>query len=678
MIKRFAAPILLLALLVCAGCLPALTPNGPSGPPSSTDLPAPGQPSTPQGLLEAAETAYNQGQYREAVDNYKRYLQNNPEPARLEAILAGYGLAAEKAGQFQDAVSAYDRLINEFPQGEFTAEARPRLAEVYLASGNAAGAADLATRLLATETDPARQAALRLTLAQSQWSTANYQEAAGNYLTAWRQSGGQTKAQAQEGVLASLTRLGQGDLEEVQRQYGQNFPGPEATYLLVRLAAQAGDAERARAQAQYFNQYFSQNPLAPQVAALVQAVGAPGSTLPPLAFNADYNPQQAAASSMIEVSAPATMGAMARLSTAGEYSLAVILPLSADGASKYAQEAVSGLQLAVDTFAGAGALGLNLLDTKGSPEEAVRLVAQAAADPKVLAVIGPFLSRESASAAQAAEKAGLPLIAISQRADLPTLGGNIFRIFLTPKHQAEAVARYAIGVQGHQTLGILYPDDNFGRPIRGYFENEVKRLGAQVTVADSYDPKSGDFGEAVARLTGGQVARQVSASYQAPTEFTALYLPDSAASVSQILPLMAFHDVTKMQYLGSPLWMNQEFLVGSARYVQGSVIPVAVSDLSQREESRRFIQGFQSAYGHAPDQFAAYGYDAGLAVIKALGGGAASRADLRRALLSGGPVPGATGPFAFDQGGEYSVEPLLLTVKDRDFSLLREPGTGPR
>ncbi len=671
MTRRFLSPILILFILVCAGCLPALTNTG--GPPSSANLPAPDQASGSQGLLEAAETAYNHGQYREAVDNYKRYLQNEPQPPRLESVLAGFGLAAEKAGQFQDAAGAYERLITEFPAGQFTAEARPRLAEVYLASGNAAGAAALATELLATETAPARQAQLRLTLAQSQWATANYQEAAGNYLSAWRGSTGQVQAEAQEGVLASLTRLGQSDLEAVQRQYGQNFPGPEATYLLARLAAQAGDVARTTEQADYFNQYFSQNPLQPHVAALLQTVKTPGAALPPLAFNAEYNPQTAAAASMVETSAPATMG---QISTIGDYSIAVILPMSADGASKYAQEAVSGLKLAVNTFAGAGSLGLTLMDTKGSPEEAARLVAQAAADPKVLAVVGPFLSRESALAAEAAERAGLPLIAISQRADLTRIGPHIFRLFLTPRHQAEAVARYAVRTQGHQALGILYPEDNFGRPIRGFFEAEVQRLGAQLTVADSYDPQSADFSEAVARLTGGKAARQVSSSYQAHTDFTALYLPDSAAAVSQILPLMAFHDVTKMQYLGSPLWLNQEFLTSSSRYVQGAVIPVAVSDLSQREETRRFIAGFQSAYGHAPDQFAAYGYDAGLAVIKALGGGAASRGEVRQALAQGTPVPGATGPFSFGRDGEYLVDPTLLTVKDRAFVLLREPAHG--
>ncbi|MDR3038998.1 MAG: penicillin-binding protein activator, partial [Candidatus Adiutrix sp.] len=342
---------------------------------------------------------------------------------------------------------------------------------------------------------------------------------------------------------------------------------------------------------------------------------------------------------------------------------------------RFAEAAVQGLKLAVNEAA-AGRLGLNILDTGGSADQAARLVEQAAADPQVLAVAGPLLSRESSAAAEAANRVGLPLIALTQLADLPRSGPHVFRIFLTPRHQAEAVARYAVRDENHQTLGVVHPDDNYGRPMLNYFQNEAVRLGAQVAVVDRYDPQKPDFEALVARLTGGRAIRRVSTDYQAQVGFTALYLPDSAGSIARILPLLAFHDVTRMRFLGSSLWLNQELLTGSARYLQGAVIPVALSDLSLRPESRRFIDSFQRTYGHAPDQFAAYGYDAALAVIQALGRGAADRTALSRALGRGDPVPGATGPFTFDQDGEYRVEPALLTITDRDFTLLREPGPG--
>lgn len=659
-------PLTLLMVISVTACLP-ISSGGVKGQTGG------GRSGGPESLLASAEEAYNQGQYRAATDYFKRYLQAAPNPGGLESILATYGLSAEKSGQFNDAAGAYERLISQFPGSEFALEARPRLAAVYLAAGDPGRAESLAAGALPAETDSGRQARLRLTLAQSQWALGRHAEAAGNFLTIWRSTGGQTKSAAEEGVLASLTRLDSAALEKIQRQYGQNFPGPEATYLLVRLAAQAGDREQTVALADYFGRYFSSHALMTKVSELVEASGVKGAPIPPLAFGAGYDPRISVASALGGQTAPTAMSRLGNIG--GNVTVAAVLPLSGDSAAKYAQEIASGLKLAINTFA-SGSVGLTMLDTKGSAAEAARLVSQAAADPRVLAVVGPFLSPEAAEAAQAANRAGLPLIAISQRTDLPTIGPNVFRLFLTPKHQAEAVARYTVRIQGNQDLGVLYPEDNYGRTMREYFENEARRLGARITVSEGYEPKTADWSTLVSGLTGGQVGRKVSSSYQAQTAFTALYLPGSSASAAQILAQMAFHDVTKMQYLGSPLWLNQEFLTSSSRYIQGAVIPTAISELSQRPESRRFISDFQNAYGHPPDQFAAYGYDAGLAIIKTLGQGAATREAVRRALSQGVTVPGATGPFTFDARGEYAVDPAIVSVKGRNFILLREAGPG--
>jgi ABC-type branched-subunit amino acid transport system substrate-binding protein len=357
----------------------------------------------------------------------------------------------------------------------------------------------------------------------------------------------------------------------------------------------------------------------------------------------------------------------------GPVTLAVILPMSDHkGAGQFAREVVRGLELAVKE-APPGRVDLTVLDTGGAPDQAARLLAQAAADPGVLAAVGPLLRDEAVAAAEAAGRADLPLIAISQAPDLPR-NPNVFRLFLTPRHQAEALARYAVQTRKHLDLGIVYPDDNYGRTVWTAFQAEADRLGARVMVTDRYSPRNPDLEAVVKRLTGGQVARKVSTDYQVEIGCAALYLPDSPGPVARLLPLLAFHDVTRMPILGSSLWLDDpEFLAVSARYLQGAVIPAPLSELSQRPESRSFFEKFQEAHGHAPTQFAAYGYDAGLAVIRALGQGAGSREALRQALARGDITPGATGPFSFGPDGEYQTEPTLLTIQDREFVLLREP-----
>lgn len=659
--------MIVLLTVFCAACVPVNT-SGTSRPSTPTV--------TPEDSLAAAEAAYGGGRYQEAVGLYKKYLNQAPNPANLENILARYGQAALQGGLYGEALVAYERLLRDFPASPLVRETGPRLLSAYLGAGQMARAETAGRELLAKETDAEFQDKLRLGIAQSQWLQGNYEKALNSFLGVWQKAAGVNKTLAEEGVLGALAKMSPTALGNVQKSYGQNFPGPEATYALIHKALQVGDTAGAGAHAAYFAQYFSGHPLAPQVAELAALTA--GSALPVLAFGQAYDPRPKAApaSGAVGGNGP-VVGSLSGVS--GRYTVAAILPVSEPGAARYAGELVNGLKLALNRAGNQGAVNLTVLDTRGSAEEATRLVNQAAADPAVMMVVGPMLSREALPAAQEAEKLALPMISVSQRMDLTGIGPNIFRIFLTPKHQAEAVARYAVTVQGHRSLGILSPEDSYGLSMKAYFEAEARRQGATVTVADSYDPKAANWGEAVNRLTGGQAARRVSTSYQADTGFTALFMPDAAGPVSQILPLMAFHDVTRMQYLGSPLWLNPDLLSGgSARYIQGAVIPVALSELSLRPETLGFISAYQAAYGQAPDQFAAYGHDAGLALVNALGSGATSREDVRRVLSQSAALPGAVAPFAFDAGGDYLAEPTLLTVKDQEFILLRDAAPAAR
>ena len=545
---------------------------------------------------------------------------------------------------------------------------------VHLAAGEGAEAETLVRRLQATEAGAGRREELSLALGRARWLNGNYREAAESFLEVWRQGSGQFRQEARQGILGSLIRLDYQTLVPIQQSSGLDFPGPEATYLLVYRAASAGRQDHAQVLAEYFQRYFGESPLLPQVEAVVQTLAA-GAVLPPPAFGAGYDPRAEAAAALAGGALEPGAGFNP---PPGVTTLAVLLPLSdKKDAGRFALEVRQGLELAVREQA-PGRVDLTVLDTGGVPEQAARHFAQVAADPRVLAAVGPILRDEAVAAARAAGLADLPLIVINQAPDLPKIGPNVFRLFLTPGHQAEALARHAVLAGNHHDLGVIHPDDNYGRFVSAAFQAEVTRLGARVTVNDRYSPRDPDLGAVAARLTGGQAARRVSTDYQAKVACSVLYLPDSPGPVARFLPLLAFHDVTRLPFLGSTLWLDDpEFLAGSARYLQGAVVPAPVSGLSQRPESRRFFDSFQEAYGRAPGQFAAYGYDAGLALIRALGQGAGSRAALRQALLWGGQTSGATGPFSFDQDGEYQVEPALLAIEERDFVLLREPGPAP-
>ncbi|MDR1086496.1 MAG: ABC transporter substrate-binding protein [Deltaproteobacteria bacterium] len=653
MCARFL-PLTLVFLLsfLAAACVSV---SGPGSTPGLTG---------PEAILARADQAYSRGDYTQASTLYSQYLAQSPAGPRQEAVLTTAGLAAERAGRYLQAVQHYQDLTSRFPNSPYARQASLRLPDLYLVTDRPAEAVSLAVRLEAAEKDPGQRAALKLAQARGLWAQSKFHEALEAFLAVRNSSPTNLRTQAEEGVGASLNSLTQPELGEVVRQYGQSYPGPEAAWFLAYQSAKVGDLSTFQAQTQYFRQYFGSHPWTSRLAQLeANPASARDMSVPGIGYS--YKPALSAPHQNVFQ----TAGGSSALP--GQIAVAAILPLTGDQSSRYGQDILAGLRLALE--GSGGRVTVLEMDTGGEPAKAVRLVQEAAARQDVLVGVGPLASREALAAAQTAQQVGFPLIAISQRLGLTNGRPWVFRIFLTPKHQAEAVVRYAVQKEGLRELGILYPNDLYGQTMLGFFQAEVLRQGAMVTVQDSYNPQLKNWNEAVARLTGGQAVRQASASYQAKTNFKALYLPDSASVVSQILPQMAYNDVTKMVYLGTSMWLTPDLPKQVGRYLSGVIIPEAFSSLSQRPEALRFREAFRRSAGREADQFAAYGYDAGLAVLTALSAGAADRGSIIR-LWPTLTVAGATGPFSFDPEGDYLIEPALLTIEKSAFKLLREAG----
>ncbi|MDR1677838.1 MAG: ABC transporter substrate-binding protein [Deltaproteobacteria bacterium] len=638
----------LLAMLILVSCVPFATQSGSQGP-----IPS---------VSEEADQAYDRGDYRTAAAGYKRLLEQDPASPRRETLLGMYGLSSERAGDYLQAAQAYQSLVNQYPTGDYSKTVKLRIPDLYILANRAGEALSLSENMYNYETDPASKAALKLSSGRSQYIQGRYRDALVSFIMAMTGAKSAVKEEAKRGLEASLLNLSSSDLTEVQRQYGQNYPGPEASWYLARQAALAGNETLFNEQAEYFKRYFSSHPWVSKLEALRVSPGSPEAAAP----GAGYDPRPVLASA---VSINRNLGQMSGLK--GRAVIGALLPLSNPDSARFSQDIMTGLKLSLSHLS--PKVTVEAMDTAGDPTQVVRLVSEASARPEVLALVGPLTSREALAAAQTSQITNIPVITISQRQGITTGRSMVFRIFLTPKHQAEAVARYAVKVLNLTQLGVLYPADQYGQTMYGFFRSEAQRLGVQITSTDSYDPKQRNYTDPVNRLTGGQSIRRASTSYQAQVGFQALYVPDSASAINQILPLMAYNDVTKMVYLGSSIWLTPDLARNAGRYLSGAVIPDAFNSLSERAQAVRFRDAFQKATGRNADLFAAYGYDAGVALSSAIEAGAGSRHELVNALLTIKPFDGATGPFSFDQEGDYQVEPLMVTIDGTSFKLLAEP-----
>src|SRR5690606_15028136 len=101
-----------------------------------------------------------------------------------------------------------------------------------------------------------------------------------------------------------------------------------------------------------------------------------------------------------------------------------------------------------DRAAPAGGLRVVVRDSGGTPAGAAEAVRALAAEPDVTAVVGPLLTEEVQAAADASQESGIPLLALTRHESVVRPGANVFRLALTRRMEADALAEHAVVTRG--------------------------------------------------------------------------------------------------------------------------------------------------------------------------------------------------------------------------------------
>jgi ABC-type branched-subunit amino acid transport system substrate-binding protein len=309
------------------------------------------------------------------------------------------------------------------------------------------------------------------------------------------------------------------------------------------------------------------------------------------------------------------------------------------------------------------AIEVVIRDTQGDPREAVRQIEALSRDDRVVAVVGPVLSRESAEAAARAGALGLPMLALTASRGVLRLGTTTHRCFLTAGAQARALAAHAIGKAGHRRFAILYPRTGYGEAMRSAFASEVRRQGGTVVAEIGYPGGERDF-----RAEARALLRH---------RFDALFFPDGYRTValaagylaSAGIPIGEVAGRREVQLLGTNEWHADELLRLAGRYLQRAVLAVGFAPGSARALARSYARSYEGAHGRPPTFVDAYAFDAVRLVRSLVARGAADRASLLRALRSA-DVEGATGRLRFDERRELAAPPALVRIEGNAFKPL--------
>ncbi len=357
-------------------------------------------------------------------------------------------------------------------------------------------------------------------------------------------------------------------------------------------------------------------------------------------------------------------------------SIGVLLPLS-DRYASYGELVKKGLELAL-TEHNKTRLPARFIyrDTAVEGVSSAQLLSALTDDDKVMAVIGPLLSKNAGDAARRAQREMVPLLAMSQSPDLPELGRFVFRDTLTAEQQVKALVKYALAA-GNISFSVMRPETRLGEKMTNLFVAEVQRAGGEIVDIVSYPEDSTDFREPIQKLLWedhevaippviseetGEVEEVPELEYPLPP-FHALFIPDYAEQISEIAPQLVFYGLKDATLLGINGWNSPDLITRAGRFLKNAVFVDAFNPASDKPEVQRFMELYRQTYDEEPTILSAQAFEIANILLQIIDDSdVGNRDDVRKKLEELKDYRGITGTVGFDPFGEAIKQLTLLRV----------------
>ncbi len=615
-----------------------------------------------------AETAYREGAFRKALSKLEDFIETYPESRYVREAVFYAGESAIAIDKFSIARRHYEDYLDRFPDGPVALRAEHGRALALAGEGrdvDAVAALLAVAPRLERSRDQAdcyrRAAAIQLDRRRPM----GVLEALGMLLDA----GGDWREEDERALRESADALSEEELLSWEKEVRGTGGGGLALFVVLERRGLTEDLATTDSIVFLFADEYPEHPFRSRIEVLRADA---------LTYPAD----------------PTKVG--------------VILPLSGrfrrPGAS-----VLDGIQLAVDAHLGDAAPELVLRDSEGDPEIAVAALEELVEKEQVIAVIGPLASAAAAPVAERAEELRVPLLVLSQRTGLPQLGRYVFRNFLTPRAQVDAMVDYAISYQGYRSFAVFYPATERGGAMAERFWQRIEEEGGQVVAVQSYDPDETDFRKPLRRLYGKQFVDKGigagdlelpyltdrekpqlpggSATMLVPGEdFQAVFVPDGFKRVSMIAPAMVYENFNladtyqsrmPVTLLGSAGLNHDDFVRRGERYVRGALFVDAFFVRGGEPETIGFVHRFEERYERKPGLLETFGYETTRDLLTLLGQGVKTRPSLRRELARFEPEASLTGSLGYDEAGEMRRDLLLLSVAEDSIVQIYPPPLPP-
>lgn len=601
---------LLLLWLLLLGFAACVAPGGP--------LVAKPQPPVVN-LLAEADQLYQAHRYDEALARYEQYLRTSPQGEDWQRAWLRAAEIYGIKGNWLQARHLYEKLLGSPDLSSGVAlQARFGVGQAQYKLGNLAEAERILGNLTAASLPAELRFKTNALLTEISLQRGEIGPAFNYLLLAERDLAAGEEEWFQDLKRRLLEQATVAELEKIATFYPQAPLAPAVLLQLTRLELQGGRLEKAKEWATTLQQRFPQSPEAAAVAQLLPAE---------------------------PVSAAVT-------------AIGVVLPLSGANAEE-GRKVQKGLELA----AAQKDLRLLVIDGGDQPESMAAAVEKLAADPEIRLVVGFFPSATAQAAATAAQKAGLPLLALTTKKDITKVGPYIFRDFVTPQLLVEALIQQVRQRWGWHQFVILAPDSRYGQTMARYFTDLTTTAGG-VILAQAFYPEGGqDLSKPREVLLA---ATQREGASQTPA---AIFIPDEAAGVATVSQALAGTPLASLPVLGTNLLSTAGAAPPAA--VDGVIFADAFIITDPDPEVQAFVTAFRQEYGEFPDYLAAQGYSSLQVAAAALSGAAKGQRAAVAEALAKASVPSGFSLFrGFNPQREADIKFKLVRIEDGTFKIL--------
>jgi len=646
--------ILLCVLLVLGACVPK--------------PPVPIEPS-PVGvedeLFIAAEKFFEAEDYPQALDTYVAYVDQYPDRPLAPAALMKIGKINSNMGNYDDARRAYNRLISEYPRSSFNPDARVEGLFSFYSEGNYQEVIQQAPDVIRSVDSPPHVFRVYALVGDAYMALGLPVDAFKYYVEAQQMASESELDAIAQKIKASIAQL---DSEQIMRLLdGMNKKMP-AGFLMFQLGLNYAMEEKyddAIIAMENFLDEFPEHENASLAEDLIKQI------------------KESALFS--------------------RYTIGCLLPLSGPYQT-VGFRALKGIELALDRFSTQSdgpQMNIIIKDSGGSPEQ-TRLAMQEMIDERVAAIIGPIVTAELA--AYEAQENRIPIITLTQKDHITSIGDYVFRNFITPEMQVKAIADYTTTSLGLNRFAILYPDETYGITFMNLFWDRLIEKGGKIVGLESYNPEHTDFADPIRKLVGlyykipedlreaaelssgednyqGDPDRRLDMNNgdqnraqnkkeepEAFVDFDAIFIPDAPKTAGLIIPQLAFYDVKDIYLIGTNLWHSETLIKMATKYVQGAIMPDGFFAESASPVVQDFVKVFEDTYEERPGFIEAVVYDSAMMLFGVLiQPDLRFKSELKDGLLNLADFSGVTGPTYFDENGEAQKQLYLLKIKGRNF-----------